>query len=366
MILRRNLLLFLILPVFLAAVLGLTWWYVRSRAVASREDFRYLPADATIAACLDLAGLRESSLVRRALRSQAPPQWEADYAEFVRETGFNLERDLDVVSLAISGPQGRRSVHAVLRGRFDRERIRQYASRHRQATSSYRSRTIDTFVGPSGRVFRLVFLGRDRLGFSNAADARAIEDMIRQAGESGRSLRERLEELHVFDHVPAGAQAWVAADWERLGSVSVPAGLGSGGAFSAELLRGARLGLLGARVGDSDVEAHLAAEFASAADAQKAAETLSALRTLLKGLAARRGGAAGGELARALEGLSISVEANAAVIRWKIAGRVLEQLLSQSAAWSSGAAPPQLGPSTRQLPHPAPFGQALEVLGVGH
>lgn len=330
---RKRLLVFLLAAA--ASATFLFWWYARLPDRDGSRSFRYLPASCVIAVHLDMAGLRNSPLVRQALENQARPQLDSDYAEFVRATGFNFERDLDSVSVGISGPEGARFVHAVLQGRFDQDKINGYSSRNRQSTSTHLGHSIDKFSGPSGRKFRLAFLERERLAFSNAPEAWPMEAMIELAEKSAPALSNRLQDLHVFRHLPAGTQAWAAVDLERVGRLTVPAGpAASGTSLSAELLRGSRMGLVAARVGEREVELRMVAECFSGPQAQRVAQSLAGLRSLLAALATREGppGAAGGQLARSLEGISIGVERNAAVVNWRLETALLERMLRESAS----------------------------------
>lgn len=325
----------IIIGTALAAVASaslLFWWYARPSSQDGPRPFRYLPPSCVIAVHLDLAGLRNSSLVRQALDSLARPQLEKDYAEFVRATGFDFERDLDSVSLGISGPEGARAVHAVLQGRFDRDKIDRYSSERRQATRTHLGHAINQFAGSSGGKFRLAFLGSSGLAFSNAPDASLIEQMIELAERGAPALGNRLRELHVFERLPAGTQAWVAVDLERAGRWKVPAGPASSGtSLSAELLRGSRMGLVAARVGEREVELRMVAECFSGGQAQRVAQSLSGLRALLAALAEREG-PQDAQLARSLQQISIGVEKNAAVVRWRLQTALLERMLRESAS----------------------------------
>ena len=354
--LRRRALL-VILPAAIvvagATAAALVWWYMEAHSQKALRSFRYLPPDSTIAINLDLAGLRNNSMVRRVLDGQTPPQLEREYAEFVRATGFDFERDLDSVSLGISGPEGARVVHAVLQGRFDQQKVEHYSRQHRRDTSTHLDRSINLFTGPSGRPFRLAFLAPGRLAFSNAPDQRPIEKMVELAERPAPDLEDRLRELPVLEHLPEGSQMWVAVDLERAGQWRMPAAVGSSEtSLSIELLRGSRLGLLAVRIGEQQVDFHMVAECHSGAGAQEVARSLASLRALLVALAEREeGNGLGAELASALKGISIEVEKNAAVVRLRLEAAWLERLLRESG-------------SPRPAFHAAPAGKATRKLAL--
>lgn len=321
----------LLLGVFAAA---LVWRYSRPAAAGAIEDFRFLPPTAVMAVHVDLAGLRNSALVRRVLLRQAGAQVEKDYAEFVRATGFDFERDLDSLALGVSGPENERTVNAVLRGRFDAGKLEPYIRSHQRGAAEHLGHTVHVFTGPTGRGFSLAFLSRDRLAFSNSPDPGEIKRMIGLGERREPAMDSRLKQLHVQKHLGAGSQAWLAVDLERGGKLSVPASRPSAGtAFTADLLRGGRMGLLAARIGDRQVELSLAAVCATADEAQRVARSLSGMRALLAALAAREKpppDAAGAELARSLQSISIGVENSAAVVHWTLDHKLLEKMLADA------------------------------------
>ena len=352
MTLRRRVLLVL-LPAAMATAAALVWWYIEARSQKALRSFRYLPPGSTIAIQLDLAGLRKNSLVRRVLDGQKPLQLEPEYAEFVRATGFDFERDLDSVSLGISGQEGARVVHAVLQGRFDRQKVERYSRQHGQETSAHLGHSINLFTGPSGRPFGLAFLAPGRLAFSNAPNQWPIRKMLELAEQRAPDLEDRLQELRVLEHISAGTQVWVAVDLERVGQWRMPAGVGSSQtSLSIELLRGSRMGLLAVRIGKQQVDFHMVAECDSGEGAQEVARSLLGLRALLVALAAREEGSGlGAEVASALKRISIAVEKNAAVVRWRLEAAWLERLLREAS-------------SPRPASHAAPAGKATRKLAL--
>jgi hypothetical protein len=99
-----------------------------------------LPADAPVVAYIDAVNLRtlQNSPLAAALGLASPgPQADRDYANFVRDTGFDYTRDLDHAAIAMwptslmapkPGP-GNNLVMAIAEGRFDQQKIKAYALR---------------------------------------------------------------------------------------------------------------------------------------------------------------------------------------------------------------------------------------------
>jgi hypothetical protein len=115
-----------------------------------------LPAGAPTLIYLDLAAMRASSFYQHRADKGPIAIPNQDYADFVRSTGFDFEKDLDRVVIAswpASGKEQRKNV-VVADGRFDRVKIRDYAVRkgkidHQQGR--------DVFLFPTG----------DRMGWNS-------------------------------------------------------------------------------------------------------------------------------------------------------------------------------------------------------
>jgi hypothetical protein len=99
-----------------------------------------LPADAPVVAYIDAVSLRklQNSPLAAALGLATPgPQADRDYANFVRDTGFDYTRDLDHAAIAAwpasfgtpDNVLGEDRVLAIADGRFDQQKIKAYALR---------------------------------------------------------------------------------------------------------------------------------------------------------------------------------------------------------------------------------------------
>jgi hypothetical protein len=99
-----------------------------------------LPPGAPVVAYIDVAELRKlqgSALAEMLGLAGTDSKQDADYQNFVRQTGFDYARDLDKVALAVWPTSlltpnvglGQNQVMAFADGRFDQERIKAYALR---------------------------------------------------------------------------------------------------------------------------------------------------------------------------------------------------------------------------------------------
>jgi hypothetical protein len=109
-----------------------------------------IPAGASSVVFIDLAAVRASSFYQHRPDKGPITIPNPDYAEFVRSTGFDFERDLDRVVIASwPTPNGQRPVEnvAIAEGRFDRAKIRDYAA-HQGKIDHQKGREV--FLFPSG------------------------------------------------------------------------------------------------------------------------------------------------------------------------------------------------------------------------
>ena len=105
---------------------------VTAHASPAPELLSALPAGAPTLVYLDLAAMRASSFYQHRPDKGPIAIPNQDYADFVRSTGFDFEKDLDrVVVAAWPAPSGKEPTKNVViaEGRFDRAKIRDYAVR---------------------------------------------------------------------------------------------------------------------------------------------------------------------------------------------------------------------------------------------
>jgi hypothetical protein len=121
-----------------------------ANASPAPELLSALPPGAPTLVYLDLAAVRASSFYQHRADKGPIAVPNQDYAEFVRSTGFDFEKDLDRVAVAMwpaeSGKEARKSM-VIADGRFDRAKIRDYAMRKGKLD---RQEGRDVFLFPAG------------------------------------------------------------------------------------------------------------------------------------------------------------------------------------------------------------------------
>ena len=202
--------------------------YVRSRAAP--EAVRLLPeSDAVFFVNLRLMRLAH-------VFGEAPSiTYDPEYEQFVKETGFQFERDLDQAAFAVHTPSGpardqslleRARYSEIFIGKFDAQRATTYFRKLASSTENYRGALIYA-IPHEGRTVRTAILALDTVAVSNTPDATAIHEMIdkyRAAAwpASGPSLvREH------YRQVPLGCLAWalVRVPAQQVTSLSLPGGM---------------------------------------------------------------------------------------------------------------------------------------------
>lgn len=167
---RRLLIIALCVVAFVAAVVSV----VLLRKEAAPEAARLLPeADAVV--YVDFATVRSLT----SFDQQPLPQLAPGYEQFVKETGFSFERDLDEAAMAIHRGHGRASTRytEILIGHYDQGKLAQYLRQRARNVESYRN--VEVFSVPiEDRTLRIAMLAIDTVAISNVEDASIIHGII--------------------------------------------------------------------------------------------------------------------------------------------------------------------------------------------
>jgi hypothetical protein len=191
--------------------------YLRKRDAP--EAARLLP-EADAVAFVNLRLLRLARVFE-----QAPPVSQApEYKEFVAATGFQFERDLDYLAIAVHAPGsefnpaptrgqpgwfGERARYSeIFIGRFDAQRVTAYF--RKLATSTDRYRDAEIFNIPSdGRTVRVAIVGVDTVAVSNVEDPAVVRQMIDRYRAAARPRTGPSVVREYYERVPLGCVAWV-------------------------------------------------------------------------------------------------------------------------------------------------------------
>ena len=128
-----------------------------------------MPSDASAVVFADLTELRRAPFAAEFYNWIPKSQADAEYAQFLRDTGFDYERDLDRVAICSIKNGNDGNLFAVAEGRFDRGKMEAYAARS-GARESRGGREIFSVPLDPGHKTSFTFLSKDKIALTDAAD----------------------------------------------------------------------------------------------------------------------------------------------------------------------------------------------------
>jgi hypothetical protein len=225
---KRTLPLLLAVLIIAAAVVTA----VQLRKHAPPEAARLLPgADAF--AYADFSWLHKVTSAPLPAVSRDP-----EYEQFVRETGFEFERDLESVAVAVhypaewpgggtAGPAPEPRFSEVFVGKFNGQRLGAYLRHTASSVDNYNS--VDIYTIPlQGRTFRVAILSVDSVAASNNDDPGVIRGMIDRSRRLASPFGGPALLRRYYKHVPWASPVWAIARVEP----STPAFEGWSAVFS--------------------------------------------------------------------------------------------------------------------------------------
>ncbi len=152
-----------------------------------------MPADASAVLFADFAELRPTRFAAELFQWAPRPAADAEYAQFLRDTGFDYERDLDRAALAVIKHGQDTTFFAVADGRFDRKKIAAYALQ--SGTREIRGGREISSVPLTGSAAKIsfVFLTDSRLALADGGDFANF--LSTQTGADANDWRDRFKRL---------------------------------------------------------------------------------------------------------------------------------------------------------------------------
>src|SRR6266851_5677841 len=237
----------------------------------------FAPQDSTVFVYADLAALRASPFLAQLAALAPAPNTDRDYAEFVRATGFDYERDLDRAVLAVR-PKGNDSeTFAVADGRFDVKKITAYALRTgKRATQSGKEVILVPAKAPAKPV-TFTFVNEHRILLTNGESLAPLLAVAAEARPSGTLQPEMRERISRVAGSPVFAVGKLGASFEHAVS-----DLSAGALRSDQLDNLLRRLRFAARPEGNELRVALEGETDSASNARQIAVSLDGLRLLGK------------------------------------------------------------------------------------
>jgi hypothetical protein len=325
----------LLILVLLLLGLGLGGWYLWSRIQRPPEAARLLPEGDLIL----YADLRPVHLWD--LSKSRPVQLEAEYQEFVDQTGIQFERDLDEIAMSRRDTADHRDVESseIFVGRFDSAKLTSYLRKSSDQNENYRGLTVYE-IPHAGHAVRVCILDKAKVAVTNMASPDPLHEIIDrfQHGSGEPSLVKEY-----YSHVPTASLAWLldrmpaGADAPQL-----PGGLSFG--FLEDTVAVASLRYNGDLLLRADVYAR---DENAAARVVESAKTLFAVyRTVSQSLSPRGNDP---DVKTALDSIHVEQDGKAAVFTAAFSQRFVKKILSEAGPEALSATPTPPG-----TPAPAP------------
>jgi len=170
------------------------------------EEVRLLP-DAPAVVYIDLETTRRLT----PFKSRMPVQREAQYEEFVRETGFEIERDLDHAAFAIhTGSHGNTRYTEVLNGRYDHAKLSAYLRKLSRNVERYRENDIYE-IAVETRTVRVALIGIDLAAISNVDDPSVIHGIVDRLKQIAQPFAGPTIVAEHYREIPLGSLVWAIA-----------------------------------------------------------------------------------------------------------------------------------------------------------
>ena len=205
-----------------ATFYGYHKWNARTSSARS-DVLALMPPDASAVLFADFNELRSAPFVGQLYAWAPKPQADPEYAQFLKETGFDYERDLDRIGIAFERHEQISNFFAVAGGKFDRQKISAFALKTGTAARNGGREILSVPVSGSSKKITFTFLRNGSLALTDGPDLGAALDARERSGETTewRSRFERLAGSPVFAVIRQDAAAGAAL------AAQAPAGLRS-------------------------------------------------------------------------------------------------------------------------------------------
>ena len=150
--------------------------------------------DAPAVGYIDVATLRASAFFGQIAASLPAAEQDPEYAEFVRATGFDYTRDLDRAAVAAWPGSPAAPVVVLVEGRFDFDKIRQYALRSGTVSSRGDKQIYEVRVNGPAKTISFAFLAPNRLAL---ASGKSLDAVLGPAPDvrADPAMRQRIQQV---------------------------------------------------------------------------------------------------------------------------------------------------------------------------
>ncbi len=139
-----------------------------------QELLSFIPSSVTGVLYVNLQALRNSPFLAGLYAWAPQPSVDADYAEFMKATGFNYEHDLDRAAIAVWDRPRQALFLALADGRFDRKRITTYAMQSGTRVIEGGREFFSVPMNDGARRISFTFLQDDRIAITDQPELSKI------------------------------------------------------------------------------------------------------------------------------------------------------------------------------------------------
>ncbi len=198
--------------------------YSASSSFTRGDLLEIMPADASTVIFADVAGLRNAPFIAQLYAWAPQPEPDEDYAQFLKETNFHYERDLDHLAVALKKTAQDSTFFAVADGRFDRQKISALAVKSGSVERRSGREFFAMGENSSGKKIYFTFLSDNRIALTDRADLAQILG-ARKRSEDAMEWRARFERVAgspIFAVIRQGAAPGEALSEKAPGGFASP------------------------------------------------------------------------------------------------------------------------------------------------
>ncbi len=177
-----------------AFVFGYQHWHGKKSSPRG-EILALMPAGASAVFFADLAELRSAPFLVHLYTWAPKPQADPEYAQFLADTGFDYERDLDHIVVAFERHGQDSTLSAVADGRFDRQKITAVALQSGAVAKTGGREFFSVPVSGSTKKIIFTFLRNDRIALTVGDSFNSVLDDKNPSKEDKSEWRLRFERL---------------------------------------------------------------------------------------------------------------------------------------------------------------------------
>jgi hypothetical protein len=167
----------------IAAFFAFRNWSVPSPS-AREEMLSLMPDDASTVLFLDFAELRHAPFIAQLYAWTPQPQADPEYAQFVKDTGFDYERDLDRIAIAVEKRVQDSALFAIADGKFDRQKVSAFVLKDGTAAKTGGRELFSVPASGTTKKISFVFLQNNRIALTNDSNLAAFLDAQKRSKDA--------------------------------------------------------------------------------------------------------------------------------------------------------------------------------------